>query len=127
MVTWQRKPYNILWVDDDPFFLHWIIPQITTTCFIIQTFEDAPTALAHLKRVHPDIVLTNLVMPHMSGLEMIAAIRCQDPHIPIVVVSNRFQDEERQAAFKAGANSFLSKAGINGEAIMTGIRPYLGQ
>nr|WP_295866033.1 response regulator [uncultured Chitinophaga sp.] len=127
MVTWQRKPYNILWVDDDPFFLNWITPQVTATCFIIQTFEDAQTALAHLERVHPDIVLTNLVMPHMSGLEMIMAIRRQDPHIPIVVVSNRFQDGERQAAFKAGANSFLSKAGINGEAIMTSIRPYLEQ
>lgn len=127
MMTWQRKPYHILWVDDDPFFLNWITPQLTASCFIIHTFNDARAALAYLKRAHPDIVLTNLVMPYMSGLEMIAAIRRENQRIPIVVVSNRFQDGERQAAFRAGADSFLCKAGITGEVIMTAIRPYLEQ
>lgn len=128
MATWQHKPYNIFWVDDDPFFLDWIIPQVTVlSCFTVQTCDDALAALEHLKRANPDIILTNLVMPYMCGLEMIAVIRCQDPHIPIVVVSSRSQDGDRQAAFEAGANAFLSKTGINGQVILAGIWPYLEQ
>lgn len=126
METCQHKRYKIFWVDDDPFFLNWITPQVTAfACFTIQTFDNARGALEQLKSSHPDIILTNLVMPYMCGLEMIATIRCKDTDIPIVVVSNRFQKGDRQAALEAGANSFLCKAGINGLAIRACIWPYL--
>ncbi|WP_212004177.1 response regulator transcription factor [Chitinophaga sp. HK235] len=128
MITRQRKTYKIFWVDDDPFFLNWIIPQVTIrTCFTVHTCMNARTALYTMGTASPDIILTNLVMPGMCGLEMIAAIRHQNPSIPIVVVSNRFNDCDRLAAFEAGADCFLSKAGVNGEVIIAGIVPYLNR
>ncbi|MBC9928757.1 response regulator [Chitinophaga qingshengii] len=126
MITWPCKPYNIIWVDNDPFFLAWITPQVTALpCFMVHTCGDAPTALHYLERANPDIILTNLVMPYICGLEMMTLIRSRDAHIPMVVVSARSQEYDRQAALAAGASAFISKAGMSGRTVIAGIQPYL--
>ncbi|WP_212005740.1 response regulator [Chitinophaga sp. HK235] len=123
-MTMQQKPYKkLLWVDDDPFFLSWIVPQVVIPHdFIVDPFLNAKYALAVWETASPDIILTNLVMPKMCGLEFIATLRLQGYSSPIVVVSNRFGEE--QAALDAGADRFISKVGINGEIIVSALSPF---
>jgi YesN/AraC family two-component response regulator len=68
---------------------------------------DGQSALNILKQHLPDVVLTDLRMPQMTGVQLIAEVKERFPHLPIVVVS-AFSDQIEKALQK-GAENFLVK------------------
>ncbi len=111
----MAKPVSVLLVDDNPAFLR------TATFFLEQCGEvavigvatDGSEALAQARVLQPDIVLLDLVMPGVTGWQVIACLRTERPEVGIIAMSVWDIDSYRQAALEAGADEFVSKAAVN--------------
>lgn len=71
--------------------------------------EDARAALATFEEAVPDLVVTDVVMPGMDGLELLEAIRRDHPLVPVIVVTSRGSEETAVAALQRGAASYVPK------------------
>ncbi|MCA8977795.1 MAG: response regulator, partial [Planctomycetes bacterium] len=70
---------------------------------------DGNAALARIASFEPDIVVTDLVMPGMGGLELLDAIKVRSPLIPVIVVTSRGSEETAVEALQRGAASYVPK------------------
>lgn len=73
--------------------------------------ENGAKGIAFLQAVRPDAIITDLLMPEMSGIEFIRTVRSDNRQqaVPIIIVSARVGAESRDEGFEAGANLFLDK------------------
>ncbi|MGF1492907.1 MAG: ATP-binding protein [Microcoleaceae cyanobacterium] len=102
---------RILIADDRPENRTVITELLTPLGFTCIEASDGQEGLQQISNTPVDLVITNIVMPVMNGLEMIQRIR-QSPqlhHVPIVVSSGRVFQTEQQKCFAAGADAFLPK------------------
>jgi DNA-binding NarL/FixJ family response regulator len=70
---------------------------------------DGEEALALVRRERPDIVMTDLVMPHLNGIELTRRIREEVPQTRVVLMSSYTEDAYRLMASDSGADVFVSK------------------
>ncbi len=73
-----------------------------------------------------DLVLMDIKMPVMDGLEATRLIKERHPHLPVIALTANAFDSDRQLAIKAGCDSFLSKP-VNSEKCLSAIREFLGE
>ncbi len=71
--------------------------------------EDGLVAVEQVDRLRPDVVLLDLQLPHMSGIEALPKLRAAHPAVEVVILTVFDQDEEVFAALKAGARGYLLK------------------
>ncbi len=74
--------------------------------------QNAEEALRFVQDRMPDVLLTDLVMPGMSGIELVAAVRDRAPALPVIVMTGKGSEQAAIDALKAGATSYLSKANL---------------
>lgn len=73
--------------------------------------QNGLSALAYVRAFVPDLIFLDILLPHVNGLDVCAAIR-RNPgfqHIPIVVMSGLTKDEDIQRAYQVGANDYIKK------------------
>lgn len=103
----ERK---ILVVEDHPDSRDLLALYLKMQGYTVYTAEDGHEALKLIQLDCPQLIITDLSMPHMDGVEMIKLVR-QIPecrHTPIIVMT-AFGNEEESAARRAGANQTISK------------------
>ncbi|MBS1303883.1 response regulator [Loktanella sp. SALINAS62] len=79
--------------------------------FIIQQCEDGPSALKCAVEFAPDVLLLDVMMPHMTGPELLTRLR-QEPtlsHVPAIFMTARVQMAERRALMDQGAVAVIAK------------------
>jgi len=76
---------------------------------VVGATAEGQTAIREATTLHPDIVLMDLSMPHMSGTDTIARIKREHPEIKIVVLTFHKEDQFIQAALQAGADAYVLK------------------
>lgn len=89
---------------------------------------DGGSALATLAADLPDLVILDLMLPDMSGLEILSALRA-DPAtsgLPVLMLTAKGQGRDREAAERAGVSAFMSKPFANAEMRAT-VRGLLGR
>lgn len=119
----RRNPKRILIVENHPATRSAMATLINlepdlTVCGRAGT---ASRALAAIKRIKPDLVLTDLNMPGKSGLELIREIRDLYPELPVVVISIHDEVFHVQQALRAGAKAYVAKS-AGGEELLRAIR-----
>src|SRR5580698_7247861 len=125
---------RVLLVDDDPLILQTTAAIVRSFGFSVRTAEDGFVALKILREVLPDIILTDLRMPSMSGFELLSIVRRRFPHIPTIAISGEFI----LATMPLGllVDHFFQKGGYTPEELSTKIkelisdspvRPHLGK
>jgi CheY-like chemotaxis protein len=102
--------HKILLVDDSEELLSAYLAFLEgTTPYEVRTASSAPAALRILKSWRPDIIVTDLIMPDMDGLELITHIRSQlAPPLPMIIAVSGFPELEREAR-RRGAQTFQAK------------------
>ncbi len=77
----------------------------------VETEPDGAAALEHVRLGRPDIVIADIMMPHMSGMEMLRALRAEaaTADIPVLLLSARAGEEASVEGLQAGANDYLVK------------------
>ena len=105
------RPYIVVVVDDEPDFCTVVSELLKSQNMVVHMAFGALEALSLMESVRPDLVLTDVMMPEVNGLELIRRLRA-DPvlgRVPTVVVSALVKREEQAAAMDAGADAFIPK------------------
>ncbi len=101
---------KILIAEDDPVMLALIGKQLENDNYTVIATKDGNEALTALETFTPDLVITDLLMPFTSGLELIGIIRSNHgTNIPIIVLSALDEEATVMEAFTIGADDFLTK------------------
>ena len=104
--------YSILIIDDEPIVkiaLRSILPWEEHGFFICGTASNGLEALSLIEKHHPDVIITDLKMPEMNGIEALKEIRKKDTNIPIIMQSAYAFENDMEAARAAGSNGFITK------------------
>ena len=120
-----RRPATILIVEDQPDQLVLMIHVLTAAGFRVVPAEGGEDGLQKLKKQKIDLVLTDLAMPNVSGVQVIAAVK-SDPEtraVPVVVVSGYTWDEIGNAALAAGADCYIGKP-FSAERLIREVRKH---
>jgi DNA-binding NtrC family response regulator len=104
---------RILILDDEPDVAASWVRILASTGYLCLATTDPQEALRWLESERPDLLLTDLRMPGMDGMEILARARAIDPHLPVVILTGYGSIESAIAAVKAGAFEYLLKSFSN--------------
>lgn len=99
---------KVLVVDDEPQIIRVLRHILTAHDYAVRTAEDGEAALEVFEEWRPDLVLTDLQMPNMNGLELCRRVR-KLSDVPIVVLSVRNEEATIVEALDAGADDYVTK------------------
>jgi PAS domain S-box-containing protein len=100
----------ILFVEDDERLRHHLAESLSDE-FTVDTAPDGEAALLAVLKRRPDLIVTDLIMPGLDGVELVRTLRNtpSTSTIPILMVSGRSQEDLRLEGFELGADSYLHK------------------
>jgi DNA-binding response OmpR family regulator len=103
---------KILLIEDDPFLSEIYVIKFQEAGFEISLAEDGALGLAKIKEGMPDLVLLDIVMPNMDGLELLRTIKNDKSirNIPVVILSNLGEQEDIKRGLELGAEFYIVKA-----------------
>ena len=118
---------KILLVDDSATALMLEQVMLSGSGYQIVTARDGREAVAKATEEQPDLILMDVVMPNMTGLEACRALRAgaSTSTIPIVLVTTRGDGDTVEAGFASGCNDYVTKP-INGPELLGKLRDQLG-
>lgn len=99
---------NILVVDDEPQITRVLKTSLSAQGYGIRTAADGMQALLEMKSWLPDLIITDLRMPTMDGLELCRQVRIQS-RVPIIVLSVKGEETIKVEALDAGADDYITK------------------
>jgi diguanylate cyclase (GGDEF)-like protein len=106
----QNEPHSkILIIDDDPAICGVIADYLSNKGFVVLEAEDGTVGLNLFARENPDLVLLDLRLPGMDGLEILSCINKDSPDTPVVIVSGQGTIKDAIAALKTGAWDYITK------------------
>lgn len=107
----SRLTRRVLVADDDPFYRELASATLVEAGFDVVTAGNGREALELIGATSPDIAIVDVLMPEMTGIEMLAQVRSSGSqrHIPVVVITGHDDTESITKAYEAGATSFLAK------------------
>lgn len=108
--TEQTAGYSILVVEDNADVAQYIGRQFEDNYKVIYA-RDGKEGLEKARKEIPDVILSDLMMPGMDGIEMCRQIRSDEltSHIPIIIVSAKVAEQDRLKGFSVGADAYLTK------------------
>ena len=100
---------RVVVVDDEPTLRRTIGRTLAQKGFEVTQLEDGTQALAHLEKNDPDVMLVDLMMPGVSGLEVLKETKARRPDVECVIMTAYSRIEDAVTAVRAGAYDFLTK------------------
>jgi two-component system, OmpR family, KDP operon response regulator KdpE len=107
---------RVLVVDDEPQILRGLKTNLVARGYVVDTAPDGEAALDLAARHHPDVVIVDLGLPGIDGVEVIRGLRTWTA-VPIIVLSAREQESEKVDALDAGADDYVTKPFGMGELL----------
>lgn len=114
---------RVLIVDDEPLVLEASSAIVRSFGFSVRMAEDGFDALKILREVLPDIILSDLRMPNMSGFELLSIVRRRFPHIPTIGISGEFILANMPVGLLV--DHFFQKGGYTPEELKTKIKELI--
>jgi two-component system KDP operon response regulator KdpE len=99
---------NILVVDDEPQITRVLKTTLSSQGYGVRTAVDGEDALLQLKTWSPDLIITDLRMPNMDGLDLCRRVRTES-RLPIIVLSVKGEETIKVEALDAGADDYITK------------------
>jgi len=103
------QPFSVLVVDDEPLMRKTVRVSLTANGFAVEEAGTGGEALGAVHRRHFDLVLLDVNMPGMTGVEACKQIRTFAPRIGIIMVTVRDEEEDKVQALDAGADDYVTK------------------
>lgn len=105
----MAEPLHIVVVDDHPGSLDLLASALKRPDLVIHTASDAVKGLELIRQVRPRLVITDLIMPGMSGLDLLQEILRGDPGIDVILMTGHYTSETAVEAIRKGAADYLQK------------------
>ena len=121
-----RKPARLLLVDDDPGLLKLLGMRLVSEGYSVVTAESGPEALRVLGREKVDLVISDLRMDEMDGLQLFSEIQKGQPGMPVIILTAHGSIPDAVAATQQGVFSFLTKP-VDKDALYKAIDEALEQ
>ncbi len=99
---------RILVVDDEPQITRVLRTSLSGSGYEVRTAEDGHAGLRMAREWQPDLVITDVSMPNMDGIELSGQLRAES-RVPIIVLSVKGEEKTKVAALDAGADDYLTK------------------
>lgn len=122
-MTNSRK---ILVVDDDPNILEVLCARLSAAGFDVIAAEDGPSALKLLEKGNVDLMISDVKMPEMSGMDLYEEVRKTNEHLPVIFLTAYGTIPDAVTAVKAGAVDYISKP-FDGRVLVAKIEEILAQ
>lgn len=118
---------KILIVEDDPFLLKMYTKKLQVEGFEVEIAKDGEDGLAKLKSFMPDLALMDVMLPKLSGIEVLEKAKSdpQTKNIPIIVISNLSTPTDTDAAIKKGAAGYFIKSDNTPSQLIEKIRKFV--
>ena len=100
---------RILVVDDEPLLVKGIKFNLENEGWAVDACYDGAAAVEQAKAVRYDLIILDLMMPVMDGLEACMHIRQQDPAVPIIMLTAKSEDTDKLLGFEYGADDYITK------------------
>ena len=122
----MRTPALILVADDDVASREILEARLRVDEYKILTARDGQEALALAQEHHPDLILLDIMMPRMTGIEACRHIKSDPalPFIPVIMVTARAESEDIVAGLEAGADEYLTKP-VDPDSLLARVRSML--
>jgi DNA-binding NarL/FixJ family response regulator len=104
----MQRPRVIL-ADDHPMMLEGLRKLLEPSCEVVGRVTDGRALLTAVERLRPDLVVTDIAMPHLDGLEATRRLRAAHPGVRVLILSIHTEHSWVNAAFEAGASGYLTK------------------
>src|SRR5689334_16676732 len=100
---------KILVAEDEPIMLRTIEMKLKKDGHEVIAKSNGRDALEAIEKEQPDLVITDIMMPYSSGLEVVGKVKAGEKKIPVIVLSSMGQENVVLEAFKLGADDFITK------------------
>jgi signal transduction histidine kinase/CheY-like chemotaxis protein len=122
--SWPGK--KILIVEDDNASMELLKETLRETYAVVYNADDGEKALLMHENINPDLILMDIRMPKLNGLEAIQLIRKTDPAVPIIAITAHAFVEDRINCKTAGADDYISKP-VDQALLLSKIERFLGE
>lgn len=100
---------TILVIEDDPTIRLTIEFALTKADYAVATAADGASGLDIARKINPDLILLDLMLPSMSGIDVAKSLRMTDEETPIIMVTALGSDEDKVKGLDAGADDYITK------------------
>ena len=109
MLPTMAKPALNVWVVDDDQSVRWVLEKALRQAGMqARSFERAEHLLDAIGTSSPDVLITDIRMPGMSGIALLERLRAADPELPIIVITAHSDLDHAVAAYTGGAFEYPS-------------------
>src|SRR6267143_3684769 len=108
VMTTTAEKSRVLVVDDEPQITRVLRTVLTSQGYQVRTAAEGEAALANFSEFRPELVITDLYMPHMDGIELCRRIRAMSA-VPIIVLSVKGEERTKVEALDCGADDYVTK------------------
>lgn len=110
---------RVLIVEDEANIVESLIFLLERDGFDVATVADGSEAIAKVREFDPDVVLLDVMLPNLSGFDVLHQLRTSQSHpdVPVMMLTAKGQSKDRDRAMELGANVFVTKPFSNAEIV----------
>jgi DNA-binding response OmpR family regulator len=105
----QEHPPRILIVEDEPVLASGLAEALSFQGYACEIAADGEEGLAQARRGHFDVLLLDIMLPHLSGFEVIEALRAEGNKTPTIILTAKGAEEDRVRGLELGADDYVTK------------------
>jgi DNA-binding NarL/FixJ family response regulator len=115
------RPVRVVLADDHPMYRYGVAAVLADvpTVELVAQADSGSSLLDLVRATRPDVVVTDLRMPDLSGIEVTRALATEHPELPVLVLTMHDDDESVYGAMRAGARGYLLKGADSGQLVST--------
>ncbi len=112
---------KVLWVEDDKLLSNILSKKFETTGFSLHRASNGDEAMEYLLREIPDIIILDIILPRINGLDVLQTIKMDERlrNVPVIMLSNMSKQSDIEKAKSLGASKFMVKAAVSLDEIIT--------
>lgn len=110
---------RVLLAEDHPGMAKAVCRVLALECEVVGTVADGSAVLEAVQRLQPDVIVVDLHLPNVNGLEVCRQISQVNPETKLIVFTAMDEPDFRQRSFEVGASAFVSKMAGGGELLST--------
>lgn len=116
----KSKSKKILIVEDDKFISEIYITKLLAMGYQVVHAENGKEALLRINEESPNLILLDILMPEMSGIDVLKKLRADEVHknIPVIVLTNASEREHATKAMQMGASDYLIKSSFTPDEVV---------
>lgn len=102
-------PKRILIIEDNADLAHLVAVHLRDLSYEVDIAEDGPAGLAKVQQTAYDLILLDLMLPGIDGLDVCRRIREKPPYVPIIMLTSRSSETDRVVGLEVGADDYVTK------------------